>query len=183
VYKRQRLGCRVTGVVGTESKVQTARDLGAHTVFVRSDDLWRKLAAEAPGGFDVILDANGGPSLRHGYRHLSPGGKLVAYGFHTMLPKGRGRPSWPKLVIDYLRTPRFNPLRLTRDNRSLLAFNLSFMSEKADLLSAGLRDLLAWMAAGEIRPLPVTEYPFDEVARAHRDLESGNTTGKLVLVV
>jgi hypothetical protein len=28
----------------------------------------------------------------------------------------------------------------------------------------------------------VTEVPMDEVARAHRLLESGNTTGKLVLV-
>jgi NADPH:quinone reductase-like Zn-dependent oxidoreductase len=29
----------------------------------------------------------------------------------------------------------------------------------------------------------VTEYPFDQVARAHRDLESGTTVGKLVLLV
>ena len=182
VQLARRLGCRVFGVVGTEAKIKTARALGAESVFLRSDRLWDELSTAVPEGFDVVLDANGGPGLRDGYRHLAPGGKLVVYGFHTMLPKGRGRPSWPKLIVDYLRTPRFNPLQLTRDNRSVLAFNLSFMSEKADLLSGGLRRMLNWLEAGEIRPLPVTEYPFDQVARAHRDLESGTTVGKLVLL-
>ena len=50
------------------------------------------------------------------------------------------------------------------------------------LLSRGLRGMLKWFEAGEIRALSVTEYPFDQVAQAHRDLESGNTIGKLVLV-
>jgi NADPH:quinone reductase-like Zn-dependent oxidoreductase len=176
-----RAGCRVVGVVGAEHKARVARSLGADEVVVKSPRLWERLARLAPGGFDVILDANGGPGLRDGYRHLAPGGKLVVYGFHTMLPKGRGRPSWPKLVVDYLRTPRFDPLKLTRDNRSVLAFNLSFMAEKADLLARGLGDMLDWMAAGEIRPLEVTTYPFDDAAGAHKALESGNTTGKLVL--
>jgi len=178
----RRLDCRVVGVVGHPDKVSTARDLGADEVFVRSDGLWDESAAAAPGGYDVILDAGGGPGLRHDYRHLAPGGKLVVYGFHTMLPKNRGRPSWPKLICDYLRTPRFSPLTLTKDNRSVLAFNLSFMSEKADLLTRGLKDMLGWMAAGYIRPLAVTTFPFAHAARAHQALESGNTTGKLVLL-
>ena len=179
----RRLDCRVVGVVGNPGKASVALALGAGNVFVRSDGLWDELAAISPGGYDVILDANGGPSLRYGYRHLAPGGKLVVYGFHTMLPRNRGRPSWPKLIYDYMRTPRFNPLTLTKDNRSVLAFNLSFMSDKADLLTKGLKDMLAWLAAGEIRPLAVTTVPFRDVARAHRALESGETTGKLVLVV
>ncbi len=182
VQLARRAGCRVVGVVGNATKVDTARAMGADTVCVNSATLWDELAAHAPDGYDVVLDANGGPSLRDGYRHLAPGGKLVVYGFHTMLPKGRGRPSWPKLVYDYLRTPRFNPLALTKDNRSVLAFNLSFMSEKADLLTRGLTDMLQWMERGEIRPLAVTTFPFAEPARAHRALETGNTTGKLVLV-
>ena len=38
-----------------------------------------------------------------------------------------GRPGWLKLAWDYLRTPRFNPLDLTTDNTSVLAFNLSWI--------------------------------------------------------
>jgi hypothetical protein len=53
---------------------------------------------------------------------------------HSM-PLRRGtRPRWPRLAWTYLRTPRFSPLRLTRDNRSVLACNLSFLATRADLI-------------------------------------------------
>ena len=38
------------------------------------------------------------------------------------------------------------------------------------------------LTAGEISAAPVTTYPLDRVADAHRDLESGTTVGKLILV-
>ena len=147
-----------------------------------TEDVWAEASRFAPDGFDLILDANGAATLRQSYRHLAAGGKLVVYGFHTMFTKGRGRPSWPKLILDSLRTPRFSPLRMTMDNRSVLAFNLSSMTEHSDLLRRAVDELLGWAAKGRIRPLPTTTYPFDDVARAHADLESGQTTGKLVLV-
>lgn len=37
--------------------------------------------------YDIILDANGVSTLQQSYNHLCPGGKLVVYGFHSMLPK------------------------------------------------------------------------------------------------
>jgi NADPH:quinone reductase-like Zn-dependent oxidoreductase len=100
-----------------------------------------------------------------------------------MFSRGRGRPSWPKLVADYLRTPRFNPLRMTADNRSILAFNLSYLFEETDLLGAAMSRLLRWLEAGRIRPLPTTTYPIEAVAEAHRALETGTTVGKLVLTM
>ncbi|MES1942486.1 hypothetical protein PC39_00125 [Salinisphaera sp. PC39] len=175
--------CEVTGVVGAPHKVAAVAALGAGAVIDKSRAaLWAEAERAAPGGFDVILDANGAETLRAGYDHLAPGGKLVVYGFHSMFRKdGGGRPPWPRLLRDWLRTPRFNPMALTGDNKSVLAFNLSFLADRADLLRAALDELLGWAAAGRIRPLPVTAYPFAEVARAHRDLESGQTVGKLVL--
>ena len=43
-------------------------------------------------------------------------------------------------------------------------------------------DLLGWLEEGAIQAPAVTTYPLDRVADAHRDIESGKTTGKLVLV-
>ena len=46
----------------------------------------------------------------------SPLGRLVVYGFHSMLPKRGGVLGcceWLKMAMDYLRTPRFNPLDMT----------------------------------------------------------------------
>ena len=39
---------------------------------------------------DFEADANGIATLRQSYAHLCPSGRLVVYGFHTMIPKGRG---------------------------------------------------------------------------------------------
>ena len=174
--------CRVIGVVGATHKLDAVQWLGADAVIDKSSqDLWREAGRHAPRGFAVILDANGAETLRDSYAHLAPAGKLVVYGFHGMFTKGRGRPNRLKLFWDYRRTPRFNPLRLTAENRCILAFNLSFLFERADLLRPGLTQLLRWAEEGRLSPLPVKIYPFERVADAHRDLESGRTVGKLVL--
>lgn len=145
--------------------------------------LWSEVERLTRGrGYAAIFDANGVSTLRQSYRHLRPTGRLVVYGFHSMLPRTGGRPGWLRLAWDYLRTPRFNPLEMTQHNRSVLAFNLSYLFDRVDLLQAAMGDLLARLRAEQIRPLPLTTYPLAEVARAHRDLESGQTVGKLVLL-
>jgi NADPH:quinone reductase-like Zn-dependent oxidoreductase len=178
---RQR-GCEVTAVVGAAHKTRMAHAMGAQQVIDKSrEDLWAAVERIAPQGFDVVLDANGAATLGASYRHLAPLGRLVVYGFHGMLPKQGGRPSWPKLAWDWLRTPRFNPLRLTVENRSVLAFNLSFLSQRTDLLLPAMREILAGFERGELHAPPITTYPLEQVADAHRALESGQTVGKLVL--
>jgi NADPH:quinone reductase-like Zn-dependent oxidoreductase len=109
-------------------------------------------------------------------------GKLVVYGFASMLPRTGGRPNRAKLAWDWLRTPRFNPLRMTQENRSVMACNLSFLSGNAERLAEGMTWLLACFAHGELAPPPVRAYPLAEVAQAHRDIEGGRTVGKLVLL-
>lgn len=187
VQLARRAGAEVTRVVGAAHKRAAVERLGAAVIDKSRGDLWRHAAASAPGGFDIVLDANGVATLRGSYRHLAPGGRLVIYGFHGMFRKARadgarGRVSWPRLALAWLRTPRFDPLRMVTANRSVLGFNLSFMADRLELLRGGLDRLLAWARAGEIEPLAVTAYPFGEVAAAHRALESGETVGKLVLV-
>lgn len=176
-------GCRTVGVVGSTHKVETARALGADVVIDKSrEDLWRAAERAAPRGYDVVLDANGVATLGESYRHLARPGKLVVYGFHSMMPRQGGRPNWVKLAADFLRTPRFSPLAMTQDNVSVLTFNLSYLFEKREVLAEAMGRLLAWVDEGRITPPPVTRFPLDRVADAHRALESGSTVGKLVLV-
>lgn len=175
-------GCRVIGVVGAGHKVSTVQALGADAVIDKSThDLWLAAEQQAPQGYDVILDANGVATLKKSYRHLAPAGKLVIYGFHSMLPKEGGLPGKLGLVRDYLRTPRFSPFDLTTRNRSVMGFNLSFLFDKTATMSRGLQQLIQWVNEGSLRPPAVTTYPMESVGDAHRDLESGQTVGKLVL--
>ncbi len=178
------LGCRVAGVVGRSHKVEVARRLGADVVIDKSSqDLWAEAEAFAPQGFDAIFDANGVETLARSYEHVAPSGRLVVYGFATMLPRGGRRVSWLRLAWSYLRTPRFDPLKLTQQNRSVMGFNLSYLFDHTEPLERGMTCLLDWAGRGDLQPSPVQTFPLAEAAEAHRALESGRTVGKLVLTV
>ncbi len=175
-------GIETAGVVGSSHKVQRAKELGATYVIDKStQDLWPAIQKLYPAGPDVIFDANGGESLQKGWDALARGGKMISYGTHTILPKESGHINYLKLALGWVRAPRFNSL--TMNQRSIITFNLSFMFDKKDLLNEAMTDLIAWLEAGEIEPIAVTTYAFNDVAQAHKDLQSGNTMGKLVLVV
>jgi NADPH:quinone reductase-like Zn-dependent oxidoreductase len=70
---------------------------------------------------------------------------------------------------------------MTTENKGVVAFNLSFLFDRTDLLQPAVRDLVGWVEAGRIRAPGGRSFPLSEVAQAHRALESGQTTGKLVL--
>jgi synaptic vesicle membrane protein VAT-1 len=128
-----------------------------------------------------VFDANGVATLAKSYEHLAPGGKLVVYGFHSMLPRG-GRLNWLALAWNWLRTPRFNPMTMTGQNRSVMAANLSFLQSHAPTLRGGMLWLLERFTSGELVPLPVETWPLKEAAEAQRRIESGETIGKLALI-
>ena len=72
---------------------------------------------------------------------------------------------------------------MTQENKSLIAFNLSFLFHRKDLLQESIQDLLRWVQEGKIKAPMVQSYPFEKVADAHRALESGTTVGKLILKI
>jgi NADPH:quinone reductase-like Zn-dependent oxidoreductase len=174
-------GVRVVGIVGGSHKIDAARAAGCAEVVVAEGAWWRRVEALAPEGFDAVFDANGVRTLAASYAQVKPMGKLCIYGFASMLPRD-GRLNWAKLAWDWLRTPRFMPLAMTRDNVSVMACNLSFLSAEAALLARGMRELLARFADGRLQPPPVTTFPLDRAADAQRAIESGRTVGKLALV-
>ena len=178
-------GAKVFGVVRGSHKLEPLQALGCDGLCDKATTDWVKAAQVfAPGGFAVALDANGVETLGDSYRLLAPAGRLVVYGFATMLQRGgQGRPNWLRLAWSWLRTPRFNPLDLTTQNKSLLAFNLSFLFDRADLLAEAVERLWPLAASGQLLPVPTRSYGLADVAEAHRALESGQTAGKLVLAM
>lgn len=175
-------GCRIAGVVGSTHKVAHCRTMGAERVIDKSQEsLWNAAEAFAPKGFDAVFDANGVATLKSSYQHLAPTGRLLIYGFHSMLPHN-GRLNWLRLAWDWLRTPHFNPLDMTQSNRSVLAANLSFLQSEAPRLREGMHWLLERFADGRLKPLPVESFPLAEAAAAQQRIESGQTLGKLVLI-
>ena len=177
-------GIKTIGVVGSSHKVEALKNLGCDFVIDKSqEDLWQKVKQYAPHGVDLAFDANGVETLKQSYQHLASCGKLIAYGAHSMFPKKGGKVNWPKLAIDFLRTPKFSPLDLTSDNKSVVGFNLSFLFERKDLQEEAFADLLKWYTQGLIRIPKIKSFPLEEVGLAHQELESAKTVGKLVLTI
>jgi len=179
--------CKVIGVVGSSHKVDIVKNLGAdHVIDKSTENLWEKAKEYSPEGYSIILDANGVSTLSESYNHLNSGGKLVVYGFHSMLPKTGGALTlWhlPKLIWDYFLTPSFSPLKMTGQNKSVLCYNLSYMFDQIPLFLEIMDNILDLITEGKVKVIPVKTYPFEKVAQAHRDIESGNTIGKLVLII
>jgi len=173
--------CFVAGVVGSAHKVAQAKAHADVVVDKSADDLWPAIERACPEGFDVACDANGVSTLQQSYEHLRSPGRLVVYGFHSMMSK-TGKPNWMKLGWDFMRTPRFSPFELCDQNKSILSFNLSYLFDEHEILEDGMEMLLAFAREKKITAPPVTTFPLDRAADAHRAIESGSTQGKLVLV-
>ncbi len=174
-------GHRVIGVVGSTHKVGYLEELGADFIIDKSQmNLWKEVERYAPQGLDVVLDANGVATLNESFKHLAPMGKLVVYGFHTMLPKSQ-KLNWPKLIWGYLKTPRFNPINLTSANKSIIGFNLSFLFNEKEILVQGMEEIIKLFETKKIYSPKVTAFKACDIAKAHQLIESGSSIGKITL--
>ena len=174
-------GNLTAGAVGHSDKVVFARRAGADLVIdTGKEPLWETAEEWSPEGYDLILDANGASTLKQSYRHLKPGGRLLIYGFASLLSH-TGKKNYLKLLWYYFKTPRFNPFDLTSTNRTVSGFNLIYLFERKKFFREIMDTVLQWEQVGKLPKMPMKTYPFEEAAAAHRDMESGKTVGKLVL--
>jgi NADPH:quinone reductase-like Zn-dependent oxidoreductase len=176
-------GNRAVGVVGASQKKKAAKAAGATEIIDKSRErLWARAERIRSQGYDIILDANGAATLKGSFRHLSPGGRLLIYGFASMFSHS-GRKNPLKLLWTYFRTPRFNPFDLTGSNRTISGFNLIYLFDRVSLFREIMDRLLLWDAQGRLPFMPVQAFPFEEVTQAHQAIESGLSVGKLALVI
>ena len=170
------LGLKSIAVVGSEAKAVVPKELGADRVLVRSERLWSEI-----GEVDVVFDANGVSTLRPGFEHLAPNGRLVVYGFAEMLPRGQASPRLLTLLWNRLRVPSFSPFEMTSANKTVAGFNVVHLFHRTDLARKAMTDVLSWIRDGKYKKVQVTVFPVERAGKAHQELESGRTVGKLVL--
>lgn len=181
------IGARVIATVGRPAKrdfLVERRSVPSDQVIVRDRrafgaQLDQALAALGAGGFDVVFDAVAGPFFRPAYRRLRPEGRYVAYGAADFMP-GRPRLRYLPLVWRYLRRPRLDPLQMIQENRSVMAFNLIWLWDQVDRLPQAFAEIERLFQAP---PLVGRRFPFAEAPAALRHLQSGESTGKVVLEV
>jgi alcohol dehydrogenase len=171
-------------VVGSPAKVdflQQRFQLPSSSIVLRDRQFARRLddalGALGAHGFDVVFDAVYGEWFEALFSRLAPEGRYVLYGAADFMSGGR-RPNLLRLAWQYLRRPRLDPLAMIPQNRALMAFNLIWLWEQADRLPDSMRATLSLIAA---RPHVGEVFAFDSAHAALGAIQSGRTTGKLIL--
>ncbi len=177
-------GFMVVGVIGSSHKRAYLEKFGADVIIDKSkQDLWAEAKRAVPEGYHAVFDANGFSTMWDSYAHLRPTGKLVVYGSHDLLSKNGGRLNYLKAGLGLLRTPKFAPLEMITANKGVIGFNVSFLFDEAERIQECVAGVQSLIDAGKVRPIPVTQIPFEKVAEAHALIESGQSVGKIVLTV
>lgn len=157
---------RIVAAASTPAKRKLAVDLGADAVVDSAtvEGLTDRLI-EANGGheLDVVLEMTGEHTLQAAMAATAPFGRIVIFGFA----------SGKTAVVD------------TKDvmirNQSLIGFVLPQLLRRRGALARSVRELFGLLRSGELVTHVGAEYGLTEARRAHEELQSRATTGKLIL--
>ncbi len=160
------LGARVIAVVGSHEKAEAAKSAGAHDTIIRTKT--ESIAADVRDltdgrGVDVVYDSVGAATFDASLNALAVRGHLVTY----------GNASGPPPAIAPLELSRLGSLTLTRPTLYHYA--------TPDRLPGMARALFDVIEQGAVRPRVGREFRLDEIADAHRFLESGESSGAIIL--
>jgi len=161
-------GARCVGTSRTAAKLVEAKMLGLDVAVDTSLGGFKEtVLAATDGGVHAVIDLIGGSAFPETLATLRSGGHLVLVG----LTAGRTAELDLGLVLRH---------RLHIEGTVLRPRS---RAEKAAAVAAFADDVLPLLAAGTVRPVVHTVFPFDRVADAHRLMETNANVGKIVVEV
>ncbi|HEV8334070.1 MAG TPA: quinone oxidoreductase [Steroidobacteraceae bacterium] len=160
------LGATVVAVVGSNEKAQRARELGADHVLLSGDDWVAKTKAATGGrGVDVVYDSVGKDTFIGSLDSLRPRGLMVTY----------GNASGPVPPMAPLELSKRGSLFLTRPTL------FHYIPTRTTLMRAA-SEMFDLVSKSVIGVQIGQDYPLQDAARAHADLEARRTIGATVLI-
>jgi NADPH:quinone reductase-like Zn-dependent oxidoreductase len=173
-------------VYGTASppKHDAIRGFGVdHPVDYRTHDVVdevRRISGEQHP-IDLAFDALGGRSFRQSFALLRAGGRLVCFGASEVQAGERRSPLRALRVVAQM--PRFKPLRLMRESKSVIGLNMLTLWDQRESLEELIEPLRDWVDQGRLRPVVAQEFRLDDGAAAHRYMHERHNVGKVVLTL
>jgi NADPH2:quinone reductase len=156
---------RIIATASSEEKRSLAMELGADAAVDPAREDLTEALLEANGGekVDVVFEMSGGRIFDACRKALAPFGRLVVYGIASRDQNDVRSGS------------------LMRRSQSIVGFWLMHCIGRPGMLREPLADLFERAARGEVKAVVGETYPLSEVARAHEDIQSRRTSGKLLL--
>lgn len=169
-----------TASVGKHDRL---RKMGVeHCIDYRTQDFEDEIHRITAGrGVDIVLDAQGGASLKKSYRCLTDLGRLYAFGAASFAPDDT-RNLWAALK-GYLRTPRFHPLAMMDKNRGVQGINLGHLWHRTDKLQPMMQQIIQLAAEGTLTPIIDTTFPLEQASAAHAYIQARKNFGKVLLTM
>lgn len=159
-------GAEVLATGGSPDKLELCRSLGAtRAISYRDEDFVEVL--EEVGGADVILDNMGAKYLGRNVAALATGGRLVIIGMQ----------GGAKGELD------INALLRKRASVTATSLRARPLEEKAAICCGVVENVWPLVAAGQVRPIVENTMPLEDVAKAHRLMDEGGHSGKIVLTL
>jgi len=159
------IGARVA-VTCSAGKAERCRALGADLVLERTPADWLDtLRSEIPDGVDTVLDVIGGDEADRNFRAVAADGTIVQVG----LMGGAQAPVNMGLLL---------VKRITWIGTTLRARPLE---RKLELCQRFIRELLPLFESGVLVPVIDSRFAFDDIADAHRYMESNANVGKIMV--
>jgi len=162
------LGAQVIATAGSPEKLALCRELGADVaIHYREQDFVEVVAEVTDGhGADVILDNMGASYLTRNLDTLAIEGRLIVLGF-----QGGSKAEMDLRTLFHKRGAVFSASLRARP-----------VAEKTTICAAVAEHVWPLVADGTVRAIVGRTLPLAEAAEAHRLMESGESTGKIVLV-
>lgn len=160
------MGATVIASASSAEKLEVAREHGAdHLINYAQEDIRERVLA-LTGGADVVYDPVGGDAFVASLRCINPGGRILVIGFASG--------TVPQIPANHL---------LVKD-ASALGFSLTQLRRNhPEAVQAAMRELLAWVEQGRLRPLVSSTVPFEAFGDAMRLLRDRRSTGKVAIRV
>jgi NADPH:quinone reductase-like Zn-dependent oxidoreductase len=169
-------------IFGTASagKHGLLREAGVtHPIDYREVDYAEEVMRLTSGrGVQLVLDPLGGPDWKKGYELLAPAGQLIAYGWANMI-SGESR-NLPRVASQYVRMPRFSPLQLMGDNKTVTGVNVGHLWSALHILLPQANELITLFKAGKISPHVDKVFPLSQAGAAHRYMQERRNVGKVL---
>lgn len=160
------MGARVVACASDDSKLAFCETLGADILInYATNDVKDSLRA-VEGGVDVVYDPVGGDFTEAALRALDFGGRLLVIGF--------AQGDIPKLPLN---------LVLLKGADILGVYWGEHIKHEPDRHRANMDQLIAWAAAGTIRPHIHKVYAMDEIAAALNAIARREVRGKAILKI
>jgi NADPH2:quinone reductase len=161
------LGATVIGTVSTEEKAALAKAAGAdHTILYTKQDFEAEVKRITGGkGVDVVYDGVGASTFDKSLNCLRPRGLMALF----------GAASGPVGPFDLQRLNAGGSLFITRPS---LNHHIATREE----LMQRTTELFGWIRDGKVKLRVDHQFPLEQAAEAHRQLEGRKTTGKILLI-